>query len=156
MDKTLKPYGYFIPTGIPLNKKKIPDSWLRITNHVLKWKTPEVQKEVVCFGLFCLSVCPSSETTMLINICNALCVGLIKPWLPQPPKTKDLVKDKMSDAGDALDSPKGKGGKAAAAPAKKTATIAITISSDAMPDLKKAIEVKHCYWYFYNIPQCDC
>ena len=82
---------------------------------------------------------------MLINICNALCVGLIKPWLPQPPKTKDLVKDKMSDAGDALDSPKGKGGKAAAAPAKKTATIAITISSDAMPDLKKAIEVKHCY-----------
>ncbi|XP_035825239.1 cilia- and flagella-associated protein 46 [Aplysia californica] len=78
----------------------------------------------------------AGETVMLVNICNALAQGLIRPWLPQPPKE---VEKGTSEAGDPL-SPKGKGGKGAPTPAK-TKSPGISISPEATPDLKKAIEV---------------
>ncbi|GFO25849.1 cilia- and flagella-associated protein 46-like [Plakobranchus ocellatus] len=76
----------------------------------------------------------AGETVMLVNICNALAQGLIRPWIPDSPKDAES----KSDIDDPL-SPKGKS-KAAAAPAKSK-TAGISISVDAMPDLKKAIEV---------------
>ncbi|GFS07539.1 cilia- and flagella-associated protein 46 [Elysia marginata] len=77
----------------------------------------------------------AGETVMLVNICNALAQGLIRPWIPEPPKDVE----KLSEAGDPL-SPKSKN-KAAALPASKSKSLVVNISNDAMPDLKKAIEV---------------
>ena len=72
---------------------------------------------------------------MLVNICNALAQGLIRPWIPESPKDAE----KQSEIGDPL-SPKGKN-KAPVPAASKSKSSNITISSDAMPDLKKAIDV---------------
>lgn len=75
---------------------------------------------------------------MLVNICNALAQGLLRPWIPQS-LTKETEKA-QSEAGDIV-SPKGKGAKAPAAVPSKAKSPGIAISPDAMPDLKKAIEV---------------
>ncbi|RUS85833.1 hypothetical protein EGW08_006385 [Elysia chlorotica] len=77
----------------------------------------------------------AGETVMLVNICNALAQGLIQPWLPDAPKDAE----KQSEMGDPL-SPKGKN-KAPAAATSKSKSSVINISNDALPDLKKAIEV---------------
>ena len=79
---------------------------------------------------------------MLVNICNALAQGLIRPWIPEPPKD-----EKQSEMGDLL-SPKGKAKAAAPAPSKSKSS-SISISNDAMPDLKKAIEVSFTEWDVY-------
>ena len=74
---------------------------------------------------------------MLVNVCKALAYGLLAPWIPQPPKeekpeaTSVAVEDK---------SPRGKAAKAVPA-SNKTKVNGVTISPDAGPDVKKAVEV---------------
>lgn len=75
---------------------------------------------------------------MLVNICNALAYSYMKPWMPVEPEKEDEppVNTPISPEGGK----KGKGGAGAAAVKPKGPT-PITISPDAGPDLKKAIEV---------------
>ncbi|XP_062591392.1 cilia- and flagella-associated protein 46-like [Saccostrea cucullata] len=88
------------------------------------------------------------ETMMLVNICGALAFALMCPWIPDEPVKE--MQEPSSPSPTAAPSPGGgkKGGKggppAAASPAKGKAPLPsnqVTISPDAMPDLKKAIEV---------------
>ena len=78
---------------------------------------------------------------MLVNICSALSYALMKPWIPQLAPTEVQEPAPPSPAGDK--SPAGKKGRAVPAPQKssKPAAVTVTISSEAMPDLKRAIEV---------------
>ena len=78
------------------------------------------------------------ETVMLVNICNALAFGLLKPWIP-PKEEPGLAVVSASPSPRDNKSPRGRGKSVAAASKPKQA---VTISPDAMPDLKKAIEVK--------------
>ena len=75
---------------------------------------------------------------MLVNICKALAFGLLLPWIPQPPK-----EDKVEGTSVAAPSAAGKSGKGAAPPAKAKVTT-VTVSADAGPDVKKAVEVGLC------------
>ena len=68
-----------------------------------------------------------------MNICNALSYALMKPWIPLPSKEEPPSADTPR-----IDS--GKKGKADPK-AKKSTTNSVSIPSEAMPDLKKAIEV---------------
>nr|XP_022339451.1 cilia- and flagella-associated protein 46-like isoform X3 [Crassostrea virginica] len=89
------------------------------------------------------------ETMMLVNICGALAYALMFPWIPAEPDKE--MQDPSSPSPTVAPSPGGggkKGGKpappAAASPAKGKPPVPssqVTISPDAMPDLKKAIEV---------------
>ncbi|XP_052771669.1 cilia- and flagella-associated protein 46-like isoform X4 [Mya arenaria] len=76
----------------------------------------------------------ANETSSLVNICNALAYALMKPWFPTPSK------DPTPPATPGLESPTLKKGKDKAQKSK-TNTATVAISQDAMPDLKKAIEV---------------
>ncbi|XP_041369926.1 cilia- and flagella-associated protein 46-like [Gigantopelta aegis] len=79
----------------------------------------------------------AGETIMLVNICNALAFGLLKPWLP--PKEEPA----MAVVAAASPSPRDKSPRSRAKPVTATGKpkATVTISPDAMPDLKKAIEV---------------
>ncbi|XP_060585472.1 cilia- and flagella-associated protein 46-like isoform X2 [Ruditapes philippinarum] len=75
----------------------------------------------------------ANETSSLVNICNALSYALMKPWIPVPSKEEPPAPETPR-----IDS--GKKGKADPK-AKKTTANTVSIPSEAMPDLKKAIEV---------------
>lgn len=77
------------------------------------------------------------ETALLVNICNALALGLTQPWLPVTPKEPALPAS-PSKSPVRAPSAKKKGGPA---PPAAAATAKVTISPDATPDLKKALEV---------------
>ncbi|XP_056005172.1 cilia- and flagella-associated protein 46-like isoform X7 [Ostrea edulis] len=87
------------------------------------------------------------ETMMLVNICGALAFALMCPWIPDEPVKE--MQDPSSPSPSGAPSPGGgkKGGKPAppaASPAKGKApapSSQVTISPDAVSDLKKAIEV---------------
>ncbi|XP_065923991.1 cilia- and flagella-associated protein 46 isoform X6 [Magallana gigas] len=87
------------------------------------------------------------ETMMLVNICGALAYALMYPWIPAEPDKE--MQDPSSPSPTVSQSPAGgkKGGKPAppaASPTKGKApapSTQVTISPEAMPDLKKAIEV---------------
>lgn len=70
---------------------------------------------------------------MLVNVCNALSYALMKPWFPEPQKEVEIPSPTPSTS-----SKKGKGAKDTK---PKLSTTQVSISADAMPDLKKAIEV---------------
>lgn len=84
---------------------------------------------------------------MLVNICGALAYALMYPWIPAEPDKE--MQDPSSPSPTVTQSPVGgkKGGKPAppaASPAKGKApapSTQVAISPEAMPDLKKAIEV---------------
>ena len=78
------------------------------------------------------------ETILLVNICNALALGMLQPWIPPPP-SKDAVVPTGPEDPPVRGSAKKKGAAAAGNNKKPAATV--TISPDAQPDLKKAIEV---------------
>lgn len=88
------------------------------------------------------------ETMMLVNICGALAYALMYPWIPAEPDKE--MQDPSSPSPTVSQSPAGgkKGGKPAppaASPTKGKApapSTQVTISPEAMPDLKKAIEVR--------------
>ncbi|XP_071090002.1 cilia- and flagella-associated protein 46-like [Haliotis cracherodii] len=81
----------------------------------------------------------AGETMMLVNICNALSTGLIKPWIPEPPPREGYEGTMSPTPGDK--SPSKSKGKSAVTGNKSKTPYTVTISPDAMPDLKKAIEV---------------
>lgn len=93
---------------------------------------------------------------MLVNICGALAYALMYPWIPAEPDKE--MQDPSSPSPTVTQSPVGgkKGGKPAppaASPTKGKApapSTQVAISSEAMPDLKKAIEVciRSRYLYF--------
>ncbi|XP_053406399.1 cilia- and flagella-associated protein 46-like [Mercenaria mercenaria] len=74
----------------------------------------------------------ANETSSLVNVCNALSYALMKPWIPVSSKETT-----PPESPGRIDS--GKKGKADPK-AKKSTTNMVTIASEAMPDLKKAIE----------------
>jgi len=90
---------------------------------------------LVWFMLDILYMVCLSETSSLVNICNALAFALMKPWMPTPASPTP-----PATPGAESPTPKGKGAKDKGGQKSKT-TLSVTISSDAMPDLKKAIEV---------------
>ena len=71
----------------------------------------------------------------LVNVCNALSYALMKPWIPNLTKNSSPVPTPAPG-----DSPTPKKGKADPK-AKNSKTSLIIIPPEAMPDLKKAIEV---------------
>nr|KAG5695793.1 hypothetical protein BaRGS_013391 [Batillaria attramentaria] len=73
----------------------------------------------------------AGETIMLVNICKALAYGLIAPWFPAPPKEE-------KEAPAAGSEKAGKGAKLQATPSKIKM---VTVSAEAGPDVKKAVEV---------------
>ena len=77
---------------------------------------------------------------LLVDICNALALGLIQPWLPAPENKQSVVLEPPPE-GD-KDGPK-RGSKVppAAAAKGKVGGQSFTIPSEAIPDLKKATEV---------------
>ncbi|KAK2163795.1 hypothetical protein LSH36_74g11000 [Paralvinella palmiformis] len=81
----------------------------------------------------------AGETMLLVDICNALALGLIQPWLPAPENKQSVVLEPPPE-GD-KDGPK-RGSKVppAAAAKGKVGGQSFTIPSEAMPDLKKATE----------------
>ena len=70
----------------------------------------------------------------LVNICNALAYALMKPWIPVP------AKDPTPPATPGAESPAAKKGKPDPKAAKSKVP-SVSITNEAMPDLKKAIEV---------------
>ncbi|KAL4232411.1 Cilia and flagella associated protein 46 [Mactra antiquata] len=74
----------------------------------------------------------ANETSSLVNICNALSYALMKPWIPLPNKEPTPPATPGRE-------PSAKKGKADPKAQKKVASV--SIASEAMPDLKKAIEV---------------
>lgn len=92
-------------------------------------------------------LCVFSETSLLVNISNAVAIGYIKPWIPQP-KPADGA---PAETGE-------KGGKGRQKSPKRTkagrggASDAVTISPEATPDLQKAVEVIRtlCFCCFQN------
>ena len=108
----------------------------------------------VCSFIYLLHIytcCLFRETMMLVNICGALAYALMFPWIPAEPDKE--MQDPSSPSPTVAPSPGGggkKGGKpappTAASPAKGKPPVPssqVTISQDAMPDLKKAIEVSY-------------
>ncbi|KAL3864704.1 hypothetical protein ACJMK2_006363 [Sinanodonta woodiana] len=79
----------------------------------------------------------AKETMMLINICNSMAYALMKPWIPAPHKESVEGSSPAPSRPESLSGKKGK----AAPPTQKIKTNAVTISPEAMPDLKKAVEV---------------
>ena len=84
-----------------------------------------------CRGVF-------RETVMLVNVCKALAYGLLLPWIPQPPKEEKP--EAASVAAVEEKSPRSKAAKAPQA-SNKAKSNSISISPDAGPDVKKAVEV---------------
>ena len=80
------------------------------------------------------------ETVMLVNVCGALAYALMKPWFPDSPKEPDSAASPAPSQ-----SPVSKKGSKATKDAKtKPSTTQITINPEALPDLKRAIEV--CFY----------
>ena len=75
----------------------------------------------------------------LVNVCNALSYALMKPWIPSP-APKEPTPAPTPAPGD---SPSGKKKADPKAQKNKSTTGLVTIASEAMPDLKKAIEVEN-------------
>ena len=75
---------------------------------------------------------------MLVRICTALANGLISQWLPNDPKEEKA--ETMSVAEIHCRTSKTSKSKQNAFSAK-TKSIAVIISPDALPDVKKALEV---------------
>ena len=78
------------------------------------------------------------ETILLVNVCNSLATGLIQPWLPAAEMKGSITPDQPPE-GD-KESPRRGAGKGPQAAASKTKT-GPTIPAEALPDLKKAVEV---------------
>ncbi len=76
---------------------------------------------------------------MLVNICDALAMGLMQPWIPEPPPKESASQSTSPLPGEK--SPSKSKGKSVAAASKTKTPFAPTVSPDAMPELKKAIEV---------------
>ncbi|WAR21805.1 CFA46-like protein [Mya arenaria] len=131
VDRSKHPKGSFL-RGLALGVE-LTEAWLvccsatyiwNYNNHVL---TQLRHREV-------METLTTVETSSLVNICNALAYALMKPWFPTPSK------DPTPPATPGLESPTLKKGKDKAQKSK-TNTATVAISQDAMPDLKKAIEV---------------
>ena len=75
-----------------------------------------------------------------MNICTALGWGLIQPWLPPPPTQEAVPPAATAQSPTGRKTPKGGKGGAGDKGAKK-GPIPVSISSDATPHLKKAVEV---------------
>lgn len=73
---------------------------------------------------------------MLVNVCSSLAYGLMKPWFPDGPKEVDI-----SSPTPSVSPASKKGSKSTKDTKNKSAAIPISISPEALPDLKKAIEV---------------
>ncbi|CAG2203029.1 Cilia- and flagella-associated protein 46 [Mytilus edulis] len=107
-------------------------------NHVL---TQNRHREIMDPLMACFDglkkVGHAGETVMLVNVCGALAFALMKPWIPDGNKEPELPSPTPSQ------SPASKKGSKAPKDAKNkpTSTTQISISPDALPDLKKAIEV---------------
>lgn len=71
---------------------------------------------------------------MMVNICNALANGLLQPWLPVQSKDSEKQELSVTDKSEKKDV---KGMKVSKF--QKSPTVSISI--DALPDIKKAIEV---------------
>ncbi|XP_052099636.1 cilia- and flagella-associated protein 46-like isoform X4 [Mytilus californianus] len=107
-------------------------------NHVL---TQNRHREIMDPLMACFEglkkVGHAGETVMLVNVCGALAFALMKPWIPDGPKEPELPSPTPSQSPASK-----KGGKAPKdAKNKPSSTTQISISPDALPDLKKAIEV---------------
>ncbi|CAC5380788.1 Cilia- and flagella-associated protein 46 [Mytilus coruscus] len=107
-------------------------------NHVL---TQNRHREIMDPLMACFDglkkVGHAGETVMLVNVCGALAFALMKPWIPDGPKEPELPSPTPSQSPASK-----KGGKAPKdAKNKPSSTTQISISPDALPDLKKAIEV---------------
>ena len=74
---------------------------------------------------------------MLVNICNALAIGLIQQWVPKTPKSN--ASDKISEAGETTPKKKKETNNTTK---QGTKNVSVSISPEAGQDLKKAIEVK--------------
>ena len=78
-----------------------------------------------------------SETIMLTNICNAIAVGLMQPWIPETPKEALVPSPPPANK-----SPRGSPSRRAQMLSKPSkAVIPVTVNPDATPDLKKGLEV---------------
>ena len=81
---------------------------------------------------------------LLVNLCNALATGLLLPWLP-PPQPKDAVVPSPPPDGDVSPggnkSPNKKAGRGAPTTNKSKSAVSVSLSPDATPDLKRAVEV---------------
>lgn len=86
-------------------------------------------------AVYMVEISSFSETSSLVNVCNALSYALMRPWIPVP--SKGLTPPATPGRGESPSAKKGK----ADPKAKKSSTNMVTIPSEAMPDLKKAIEV---------------
>ena len=73
---------------------------------------------------------------MLVNVCSSLAYALMKPWYPDGPKEVDV-----SSPTPSISPGSKKGSKATKDTKNKSAAIQISINPEALPDLKKAIEV---------------
>ncbi|CAL1538602.1 unnamed protein product [Lymnaea stagnalis] len=81
----------------------------------------------------------AGETEMLVNLCNGLANGLVKPWIPKsPPETA-----KPEPAVEAPPMKSSKGGKtpAVTAPKNPPNKLSFGMPPEALSDLKKAVEV---------------
>ena len=77
---------------------------------------------------------------LLVDVCNVLAIGLMQPWLPTS-ESKAPIAEQPAE-GDKEGPKRGaKAAPAAAAAAKGKPGQAFTIPAEAMPDLKRAMEV---------------
>ncbi len=96
------------------------------------------------------------ETPLLVNICTGLAVGLMQPWVPTPTPRDVIMPSPPPGAKPGDKSPtRGASAKKRAAPqpaaTKNKSTIQVTISNEATPDLKRALEVR---WLFFVNRYC--
>ncbi|BFY98171.1 hypothetical protein BsWGS_01212 [Bradybaena similaris] len=76
----------------------------------------------------------AGETMLLVNICNALAQGLIKPWIPGTPDNKPVKESPSPKAG------KKRAAKAPASQARSKASLSSVCYTD-IPDVIKAIDI---------------
>jgi hypothetical protein len=105
----------------------------------------------------CASFLLCRQTTLLIGICNAIAEGLVQPFLPtQSPDAKD----RDAAAADSPPSPTEKSPRRGAPAAKavvagkanaalKTKVSTFTITADAAPNFKAALDV--CIFVFMDV-----
>ena len=78
---------------------------------------------------------------LLVDICNALAIGHIQPWNPASESKHAVASEQPADTDKGGPKRGSKAAPAAAAAAKGKRVQGITIPAEAMPDLKKAVEV---------------
>ena len=89
------------------------------------------------------------KTELMVDVCNSLALGYLQPWVP-PPVKKDPITPTATGAlpapvAEEASAPVAKRGAkpvAAAPPKNPGARSSIFIPSEAMSDLKKALEVQ--------------